>query len=167
MQLFKASKAVGGAYSFAKPMDVGAAIVAAMPPAASALIGETTVAPSGFINLRLSKAFLTSGVCSVGSIELCRGQHNTTLRAKRRHIATAPPAPHRHTTPHLNSLPTHPPILPTHPPTQVLTEGLKPSQAAAKKRKVVVDFSSPNIAKEMHVGHLRSVGGLVEARMGE
>ena len=35
-----------------------------------------------------------------------------------------------------------------------LADGVKPP--ALRKEKVLVDFSSPNIAKEMHVGHLRS-----------
>ncbi|XP_064636774.1 arginine--tRNA ligase, cytoplasmic-like [Lineus longissimus] len=39
--------------------------------------------------------------------------------------------------------------------TELLKEGVKPPLLDGKKR-VVVDFSSPNIAKEMHVGHLRS-----------
>uniref|UniRef100_A0A665TM61 Arginine--tRNA ligase, cytoplasmic n=1 Tax=Echeneis naucrates TaxID=173247 RepID=A0A665TM61_ECHNA len=37
----------------------------------------------------------------------------------------------------------------------LLINGAQPPPLAARK-KVVVDFSSPNIAKEMHVGHLRS-----------
>ncbi|KAH9593076.1 DALR anticodon binding [Trypanosoma melophagium] len=36
----------------------------------------------------------------------------------------------------------------------VLKEGIQPPQLP--KQRVLVDFSSPNIAKEMHVGHLRS-----------
>nr|XP_033783192.1 arginine--tRNA ligase, cytoplasmic isoform X2 [Geotrypetes seraphini] len=39
--------------------------------------------------------------------------------------------------------------------TKILVNGVQPPSVGSQK-KVIVDFSSPNIAKEMHVGHLRS-----------
>lgn len=38
--------------------------------------------------------------------------------------------------------------------TTILRDGVQPP--VSRRKRVVVDFSSPNIAKEMHVGHLRS-----------
>lgn len=39
--------------------------------------------------------------------------------------------------------------------TDIILNGVHPPDVGRKQR-VVVDFSSPNVAKEMHVGHLRS-----------
>lgn len=39
---------------------------------------------------------------------------------------------------------------------QMLTKGVSVMAPVLRYKRVVVDFSSPNVAKEMHVGHLRS-----------
>ena len=82
----------------ATPLAVGNAIIAALPP--NNVVGTTSVAPAGFINVSLVEDLLLKGVQSI------------------------------------------------------LADGVRPTRG--EKKKVLVDFSSPNIAKEMHVGHLRS-----------
>lgn len=80
------------------PKDIATAIVNALPP--NSIISETSVAPNGFINMKVATPVLTETLA------------------------------------------------------HIVSNGLRPP--SGPKLKVLVDFSSPNIAKEMHVGHLRS-----------
>ncbi|XP_060066767.1 arginine--tRNA ligase, cytoplasmic-like [Ylistrum balloti] len=81
------------------PKEIAQNIVSHLPE--SEYISTVEVAPNGFININLSKDFVSSQISSV------------------------------------------------------LQNGPTPPNIGLRKR-IVVDFSSPNIAKEMHVGHLRS-----------
>ncbi len=47
---------------------------------------------------------------------------------------------------------------------QLLQKGVQPPHCGPRK-KVIVDMSSPNIAKEMHVGHLRCVVQLINTAL--
>lgn len=89
----------GKSLGFASPVALAEAIKEALPP--NDMIGDVTIAPTGFINVRLKTSWLTQQLAS-----------------------------------------------------DII--GAEIEYEDPPRKRVVVDFSSPNIAKEMHVGHLRS-----------
>ena len=98
MKCVKTIKSIAGYEGPKSPRDVAALIVSVMP--ANTIISETSVAPNGFINIKVAPAVLVECIADI------------------------------------------------------VAHGARPPTLAPQK--VLVDFSSPNIAKEMHVGHLRS-----------
>jgi arginyl-tRNA synthetase len=98
MKYVKVVKSIPNYNGPKSPKDLATAIVNALPQ--NSVISETSVAPNGFINMKVATPILAQTLANIVSL------------------------------------------------------GLRPP--GGPKLKILVDFSSPNIAKEMHVGHLRS-----------
>ncbi|OII78294.1 arginyl-tRNA synthetase family protein [Cryptosporidium andersoni] len=103
---------IGKSMGMKSPREIGEKIkqFIMFDPNSNFLFDSITVAPQGFITVKISTNFLCKNLQNI----LQRGEVQVTLSSS---------------------------------PVKIIED---------KKPKVLVDFSSPNIAKEMHVGHLRS-----------
>ncbi len=131
----------------AKPRDVAARIKAGVEPGLSEIVEPLEVAGAGFINIRLRGEFLAQYLGEIPPLPsapgaAATGQDVASASAAadgRRSMAEEPYSTAQRA------------VAPGGFPVDRV--GLQPVE---RPQRVVVEYSQPNIAKQMHVGHLRS-----------